>query len=66
MITPDLRNNLSIEEQILQAQKKYADLLKADAEFRVLKPHRLKIKMLQEELNQLRKNEIKRNSVPES
>jgi hypothetical protein len=42
-------NDLNREELILLAEKRYAELLKADAEFKVLKPLRLQIKKLRNE-----------------
>ena len=44
-------SNLAVEEQLLQAKRKYNELLNADAEFEVLKLIRLKIKWLQTELD---------------
>lgn len=43
-------NSLSIKEQLLQAERKFQELLKADVEFHQLKPVRLKVKELQEKL----------------
>lgn len=43
-------NGLSIEEQLLQAERKLQELLKADVELGQLKPFRLKVKDLQEKL----------------
>lgn len=45
-------NNLSIEEQLLQAERKFKELLNADAQFYELKQVRLEIKDLKEKLLQ--------------
>ena len=52
------QNNLTSEEQIILAERKYNELFEADAEFEVLKSLRLKIKKLQDELLKSRQKNV--------
>jgi hypothetical protein len=48
-------NHLIIREQIKEVEKRYYELLDADAELQVLKPLQVKIKMLKLQLQQTEK-----------